>query len=494
MSGIGPRPQAPYPTGAAHGPGGRLAARIARLDYANDLAEAIGSARWARGFGVMSALIAAALCFWPSFAPLPAAAAMPIDASADARLRAAATGPLLAPAGWTPPAPNRAAGARMFTIRAAPERPRIDLETTFAAGDSVAHLLERAGAGIGDAERASALIATAAPLDALAPGTRFAITLGPRPSPGVPRPIEHLGFRARFDLALSLDRRGAGLALARHPLAVDDTPLRIRGLAGQSLFLSARAAGAPVPAIAQYLQMLDSRFGLDQVRPDDTFDIITGFRRSAGGDTQPGALLYAGLEHDGQPRLQLLRWGAGDQFVSAADMAGGGYGASLGSPVADGHITSLYGMRFHPILGYTRMHAGVDFGAPWGSPIYAVADGFVAYAGVHGGHGNYVRLEHGGGLGTGYGHMSRIAVSPGERVHTGEVIGYVGSTGLSTGPHLHYEVYEGGHTVDPLSVHFALHTGADKASQTAFRAKLERLLLVKPGAAQEKGKALALAD
>ena len=150
-------------------------------------------------------------------------------------------------------------------------------------------------------------------------------------------------------------------------------------------------------------------------------------------------------------------------------------------PVA-GKITSGFGMRFHPILGFTRMHEGIDLSAPWGAPIYAVASGEVSYAGVHGGHGNYVRLEHSGGLGTGYAHMSRIAVASGTHVRAGQVIGYVGSSGLSTGAHLHYEVYRNGETANPLSVHFAPGSGAKlPGSLAAFRSQLAKMLTVKPG-------------
>jgi len=152
-------------------------------------------------------------------------------------------------------------------------------------------------------------------------------------------------------------------------------------------------------------------------------------------------------------------------------------------PVAGAHITSGFGMRFHPILGYSRMHAGIDLGAAYGSPIYAVADGVVTWAGVHGGHGNYVKLEHGGGIATGYGHMSRITVALGGRVHAGEVIGYVGSTGLSTGPHLHYEVFRDGRPIDPMSAQFTVRAGVDPHEQDHFKGELARLMRVQPGAA-----------
>ena len=129
------------------------------------------------------------------------------------------------------------------------------------------------------------------------------------------------------------------------------------------------------------------------------------------------------------------------------------------------------------------MHAGVDFGAAYGSPIYAVGDATVSFAGWHGGHGNYVKLDHGSGYGTGYGHMSRIAVYPGARVRAGQIIGYVGSTGLSTGPHLHYELYQNGHTVDPMSVRFTVSNAVDPKELAAFKTKLAALKGVKPGAA-----------
>jgi murein DD-endopeptidase MepM/ murein hydrolase activator NlpD len=111
-------------------------------------------------------------------------------------------------------------------------------------------------------------------------------------------------------------------------------------------------------------------------------------------------------------------------------------------------------MRFHPLLSYSRMHQGVDFGAPHGAPILAAAGGTVSFAGRHGGHGNYVMLKHNKELATAYAHMSRFAVRAGQQVAQGQVIGYVGSTGMSTGPHLHYEVWLRGRATNPVSLKF----------------------------------------
>ena len=116
----------------------------------------------------------------------------------------------------------------------------------------------------------------------------------------------------------------------------------------------------------------------------------------------------------------------------------------------NGPITSPFGYRNDPVLGGNRLHAGVDIAASQGTPIKAAGDGVVKMAGVNGGYGNWTLIDHGGGLATGYGHQSRIAVSIGQHVSTGEIIGYVGSTGASTGPHLHWEVRVNGNPVDPM--------------------------------------------
>jgi murein DD-endopeptidase MepM/ murein hydrolase activator NlpD len=112
--------------------------------------------------------------------------------------------------------------------------------------------------------------------------------------------------------------------------------------------------------------------------------------------------------------------------------------------------TSGYGMRVHPVLGGRRAHKGIDLASSLGTPIYAAADGVVAKADWFGGYGLFVQLEHGGDMDTRYGHMSRLAVASGQRVRKGDLIGYVGSTGRSTGPHLHYEVRIAGEAVNPL--------------------------------------------
>ncbi len=122
------------------------------------------------------------------------------------------------------------------------------------------------------------------------------------------------------------------------------------------------------------------------------------------------------------------------------------------NPIPGYKIGSQFGPRLHPILGITRLHAGGDMGAPSGTPIHAAADGTVVIASVRGGYGNAVVIDHGNSLGTVYAHQSRLTVTPGQVVKRGDVIGYVGSTGLSTGPHLHFETRVKGLPIDPKGV------------------------------------------
>ncbi|WP_234033176.1 M23 family metallopeptidase [Erythrobacter rubeus] len=461
---------------------------VSELDLAPDLAENIGSRRWFRGLGTMIGLGAVALAFWPDFAPLEARSAMPEGAEIRDEFRSQMIMPL---------AYGADSGRRMgptsqvIPLASAPERPQIELLATLAPGDSFETMLRRAGVSTSDVDRVSALIGDAMPLSEIEPGTQIDITLGRRAQPGTPRPLDALKFRARFDLELEIGRRGFNaetgeggmLALQRNVIRVDDTPLRVRGKVGSSLYRSMRSAGVPASAVQDYIKALDAQIDLNrEVRAADEFDIIVAYRRAATGERQAGNLLYAGIDRGGQPRTQLMRWGDEGRFYEAS-----GVGEQRGGLIAPvpGRISSRYGMRRHPILGYRRMHAGLDFKARRGTPIAAVTDGTVSGAGRMGGCGIAVRLNHGNGLSTRYCHMSRMAVRRGQQVRRGQIIGYVGSTGLSTGPHLHYEMYRGGRHINPASVKFVTRAQLSGTELIDFRRQLIKLKEVKVGAALE---------
>ena len=457
----------------------RMSLRFHEMDLVPDLAEDIGSARWFRGMGTMFGLAAFALLFWPDFAPVEAAQPMRIDNTVRDEFRSQMIMPL---AFGADSGRHMAATSAVVPLASAPERPRIELVATLAQGDSFARMLQRSGVGSFEAGDIASKVAGAIALGDIQPGTKVDLVLGRRTAPGAPRPLENLSFRARFDLELALERRNGALVLDPRPIRVDATPLRIRGRIGPSLYRSARAAGAPAKAVQQYLRAIGEQADLESaLGANDEFDLVVSYKRAATGEVESGELLYAGVIRGGKQKIQLMRWGKDGRFYEASGV--GEQRNGIIAPVAGGRVTSPYGLRRHPILGYSRMHAGIDFKAGYGAPIYAVSDGTVQFAGRHGGHGNFVKLSHGGGLGTGYAHMSRIAVRSGQQVRRGQVIGYVGSTGLSTGPHLHYEMYRNGRTVNPGSVQFVMRAQLAGAELQSFRARLAQLLQVEPGAA-----------
>jgi hypothetical protein len=256
------------------------------------------------------------------------------------------------------------------------------------------------------------------------------------------------------------------------PAADPIGPLRIRGRAGEGLYWSLRAAGATPQIAAEYLAALATKIDVGEVGPGDSFDLVLGSGRQ---------LLYAGLGRVGQPNLELVKWNAngGSSWIDAANSTAAPERVESGLVMpASGPVTSYFGYRYHPILHFTRFHAGIDIGAAWGTPIVAAASGQVAAAGWSGGYGREVQIAHGGGITSLYGHMSQIVAQPGSFVHAGQLIGYVGSSGLSTGPHVHFEVKVGGRPVNPLSVRFASAPAIDTHLADAVKARLKALLSV----------------
>ena len=371
-----------------------------------------------------------------------------------------------------------APGPRVEPLQQAPERTAVDLFATLGP-DGLARSLVRLGAAHGDAITAASLVHAAAPR--LAPGTSIAIRLGQRDGAGR-RPVERVALRASMDLKLLVERGADGLALTRIPIPVTTTPLRVRGRAGDGLYWALRTAGASSATAASYLEGAgagDRRRRNRRPTTASTWSLSS--RRSADGQASEGALLYAGLDRMMDSDLQLVKWSAGGKpvWVNAATIGQAPrQSEGLAWPVA-ARITSGFGYRIHPILRFARMHRGIDFGAGWGTPIRAAADGQVVRAGWAGGYGRQVRLAHGGGIATSYSHMSRMTVAPGTLVHQGQLIGYVGSSGLSTGPHLHYEVHRHGVAVNPMGVRFTRPRAAPTpAPIAAIKARLKELLSV----------------
>jgi murein DD-endopeptidase MepM/ murein hydrolase activator NlpD len=366
----------------------------------------------------------------------------------------------------------------------APERPTIDMVATLGRGDGFTRVLERAGVARQEAALVARVVSTIVPVEQIRPGTAMEVTLGRRPNQQVARPLDALSFRARFDLRLSLKRIDGKLTIASTPISVDETPLRIQGQVGSSLYRSARAAGAPPKAVESLIRAIAGQIDIGELEAGDRFDLILEQRRAETGESEFGRLLYAGLDRSGGRNLQLMQWQQGGA-VQWFEASGVGKARGLLQRPVLGAVTSSFGYRRHPILGYTRLHRGVDIRAAYGTPIVAATDGQVAAAGWAGGYGKQVRIAHAGGLLTSYSHMSRILAQPGSMVRQGDVIGYVGSTGLSTGPHLHYELYRNGVPIDPASVQFAMRAQLSGPELAAFRSRLRSLLSIPVGAIQQ---------
>ena len=464
--------------------------RARDLDLVVDLGARIGSKEWLRGLGTCLALCLAAYAFAPGLEPLAGASPAPLADAQWEEVRAISIAPL---------AYGADTGRRMAPTDAVepltdtPERPSLDLLATLGRGDGFARVLERSGVASAEAAQVAELIGGTVAVDEIKPGTVMDLTLGRRPNKRVARPLDALAFRARFDLRLAVERVDGRLVLNRIPIAVDETPLRVRGRVGSSLYRSARAAGAPAKAVEAFIRAVATQLSMASVGADDRFDIIVEHRRAATGETESGALLFAGLERAGGKDLQLMQWAQGGkpQWFEASGV--GKSSGALQRPVP-GMVSSNFGMRRHPILGYSRMHKGMDFRAGYGTPILAATDGRVSAAGWRGGYGKQVRISHPGGLVTSYSHMSRISAQPGSQVRKGQVIGYVGSTGLSTGPHLHYELYKDGVPVNPASVKFTMRAQLNGDELADFRAKLRGLLAVPVGAVKAKPTQLAAVD
>ncbi len=449
----------------------RKAGLLDGFDFVPDLGSEIGTRTWWRGVATCTLLCATTWLLSPTFRPLPGRVPSAMPASIYDEVRAQSIAPLALGADS-----GRHMGATdaVQALVGTPERPMIELTASLGEGDGLARALERAGVGSAEARQVAAMTRDVVEPSEITPGTALTLTLGRRPNRNMARPLDALAFRARFDMRVRFSRAGGALMMQRQPIAIDATPLRVSGPVGGGIFMAATAGGAPSAIAQQYIRALAPKVAIGNLDSDARFDMIVERERAATGEVRFGKLLYVGVAQ-GNRATRMIEWTVGGR-TDWYDLSGVGQTRpGFTMPVSGAHKTSGFGWRMHPLLGYSRMHQGTDYGAAYGTPIRAVTDGVVNFAGWHGGHGNMVKLSHAGGLGSGYAHMSRIAVAPGARVVQGQVIGYVGSTGLSTGAHLHFEVYRGGVPVAPGTVSFASQSLLTGSELAAFRARFRAI-------------------
>ena len=231
---------------------------------------------------------------------------------------------------------------------------------------------------------------------------------------------------------------------------------RAEGKISSSLFLDAAQAGVPAPIIVEMIRMFSYSVDFQrEIHPGDSFEVFFDRKFDNSGEAvKEGDISYASLTILGKEH-KLWRYKMADGNWDYFDEKGRSMKKFLmKTPIDGARISSSFGRRKHPVLGYTKMHSGVDFAAPRGTPIYAAGNGTVDYAARMGSYGNFVRIKHANGYQTAYAHMNGFArgIRKGTRVRQGQVIGYVGTTGRSTGPHLHYEIVVHGKKVNPLGI------------------------------------------
>lgn len=253
-----------------------------------------------------------------------------------------------------------------------------------------------------------------------------------------------------------------------------------RGTIDNSLYVDAKQAGVPDRVILDLIKMYS--WGVDfqrEIHNGDSFEVMYEQYVTDDGRVVPGKgeIAYATMRLSGRD-MPLYRYEDKNGDSEYFDPAGQSVKKPLmKTPIDGARISSTFGVRRHPVLGYNKMHKGIDFAAPRGTPIYAAGDGVIERAGKFSSFGNYVRIRHRNGLCTAYGHMNgfRSGIRAGGRVKQGDVIGYVGTTGRSTGPHLHYEILVNGAQVNPATVKVAGGRSLSAKELKGFKAQVHKM-------------------
>lgn len=260
------------------------------------------------------------------------------------------------------------------------------------------------------------------------------------------------------DRALTVARLADGRYVAREThVSLSPAYRRVAGTIETSLYEAALDEGAGDQQVVDFAQIF--AYDVDfqrEIRRGDTFEMVfEAFVDERGRPVRAGELVYAELNGHFTDKAFYRFTPADDGITDYFDAEGESARKFLmKTPINGARLSSGFGLRRHPISGYTKMHKGTDFAAPTGTPVYAAGNGVVVRADRFGGYGNYVRIKHANGYETAYAHLSRFGpgIKKGTRVRQGDVIGYVGTTGASTGPHLHYEVLLDGVQIDPISL------------------------------------------
>lgn len=350
-------------------------------------------------------------------------------------------------------------------------------------GDTLTSILSEAGLSRGEAyDAVQALRPLFNPRD-LRVGQELTILLTPvaeGEESETPR-LAELAFDTDVDRRVRLFRDSVGKLTAeeeRTELTV--VPTRIAGTIDDSLFASAARAGVPASVTTELIRMFSYDIDFQrEIQAGDHFELLVERHQDPDGRTLKwGDILYARMTLR-DTALPVYSYtpsddGIPDFFNEKGESV---RKALLRTPIDGARVSSGFGIRRHPVLGYSKMHKGLDFAAPTGTPIYAAGDGAIEKIGRAGSYGNYIRVRHSGKYATAYAHLSRFArgLKPGSRVRQGQTIGYVGTTGRSTGPHLHYEILADGKQVNPKGVRFQSGRKLGGKELTLFKTRRDQI-------------------
>ncbi|UCH75300.1 MAG: peptidoglycan DD-metalloendopeptidase family protein [Rhodospirillales bacterium] len=332
-----------------------------------------------------------------------------------------------------------------------------DRDVVVGKGDTLMALMVKNGVAPREAHDAIGAMSKVFKPRYLKPGQEIVLTLQPSGAPGAADRLVSMTLVESVEREYVVRRDGDAFGAEKvdHPLKTEIAAAE--GRIDVSLFMAGAEAGVPPGILADLIQIysFDVDFQRD-IRNGDGFTVMyERFVDETGTTVRTGNILRASMTLSGRERA-LYRFETANGTIDYFDEDGKSARRSLmRTPINGARLSSGYGNRRHPILGYTKLHTGTDFAAPRGTPIYAAGSGRIEYAGRKGGYGLYVRIRHNGTYQTAYAHMSGIArgVRKGTRVQQGQVIGYVGSTGRSTGNHLHYEVMRNGKFINSRRMH-----------------------------------------
>ena len=356
-----------------------------------------------------------------------------------------------------------------------------ELTLRLEKGDTVEKMLADIDVAEGERKQVAEKLHSLLKKRRLAIGETIELTMQTIPEqPDTPRVLA-LSVRPQPEREYIVSRNEDGSYDAQEKIyKVSPRIVRVEGERDGSLQQSGIKAGAPSAAMVEFIRALsyDVDFQRELKQGQKFTVLLEQLVTSDGKVTHPGRLLAGELRLMKRTSV-VIRYrpqGGADGFYNPQGESV--VRSFLRTPMDASRITSRFGMREHPILGFSALHAGVDFAAPPGTPILAAGNGKVVAAGPNGGYGLYVRLQHTQDVATAYAHMSRIGpgIKPGMQVRQGQVIGFVGSTGMSTGPHLHYEFLKGGRQVNPLTQKFAMRGTVGAKDAARFRALAKQYL------------------